>query len=171
MIPVMLATGFSMTLIPLITSYYAKQDFVQVRKALDQSFQILLFLTVPAAMGISVLADEFYLVFYEASETGAKVLAHYAPVAILFALYPVTTAILQGIDRQKLIILNLLLGILTKLILNTPLIKAFETDGAIIATACGYLVAIGLNLFAIRKTLHYKSNMVVRRVMLLLSSM
>ncbi|MEK5147773.1 MULTISPECIES: polysaccharide biosynthesis protein [Psychrobacillus] len=168
MIPVMLATGFSMTLIPLITSYYAKQDFVQVRKALDQSFQILLFLTVPAAMGISVLADEFYLVFYEASETGATVLAHYAPVAILFALYPVTTAILQGIDRQKLIILNLLLGILTKLILNTPLIKAFETDGAIIATACGYLVAIGLNLFAIRKTLHYKSNMVVRRVMLII---
>ena len=168
MIPVMLATGFSMALIPYITSYYAKQDFAQVRKSLDQTFQILLFLTVPAAMGISVLADEFYLVFYEASETGATVLAHYAPVAILFALYPVTTSILQGIDRQKLIILNLLLGILTKLILNTPLIKAFETDGAIIATACGYIVAIGLNVFAIRKTLHYKSNMVIRRVMLIL---
>lgn len=168
MIPVMLATGFSMALIPYITSYYAKKDFAQVRKSLDQTFQILLFLTVPAAMGISVLADEFYLVFYEASETGATVLAHYAPVAILFALYPVTTAILQGIDRQKLIILNLLLGILAKLVLNTPLIKAFETDGAIMATACGYLVAIVLNLFAIRKTLHYKSNMVVRRIMLIL---
>lgn len=95
-------------------------------------------------------------------------LAHYAPVAILFALYPVTTAILQGIDRQKLIILNLLLGILTKLLLNTPFIKAFETDGAIMATACGYLVAIGLNLFAIRKTLHYKSTMVARRILLIL---
>lgn len=168
MIPVMLATGFSMTLIPLITSYYAKSDFVQVRKSLDQSFQILLFLTVPAALGISVLADEFYLVFYEASETGATVLAHYAPVAILFALYPVTTSILQGIDRQKLIILNLLLGIFTKLVLNTPLIKAFEIDGAIMATVCGYMVAIGLNLFAIRKTLYYKSNMVIRRVILIL---
>ncbi|WP_277586171.1 putative polysaccharide biosynthesis protein [Psychrobacillus antarcticus] len=168
MIPVMLATGFSMALVPYITSYYAKQDFTQVRKSLDQSIQILLFLTVPAAMGIAVLADEFYLVFYEASKTGATVLAHYAPVAILFALYPVTTSILQGIDRQKLIILNLLLGILTKLVLNMPFIKLFETDGAIMATACGYVVAIVLNLFAIKKTLHYKSNMVVRRVMLIL---
>ena len=78
MIPVMLATGFSMALIPYITSYYAKQDFVQVRKSLDQSFQILLFLTVPAAMGISVLADEFYLVFYEASETGQR----YLPITL-----------------------------------------------------------------------------------------
>lgn len=167
MIPVMLATGFSMALIPYITSYYAKQDFAQVRKSLDQTFQILLFLTVPAAMGISVLANEFYLVFYEQSETGSMVLAHYAPVAILFALYPVTTAILQGIDRQKLIILNLLLGILTKLVLNTPLIKAFETDGAILATSAGYIVAIGLNMFAIRKTLHYKSTMVFRRILLI----
>ena len=168
MIPVMLATGFSMTLIPLITSYYAKQDFGQVRKSLDQSFQILLFLTLPAALGISVLANEFYHVFYEQSDTGATVLAHYAPVAILFALYPVTTSILQGIDRQKLIILNLLLGILTKLVLNTPLIKTFETDGAILATACGYIVAISLNMFAIRKTLHYKSNMVMRRIFLIM---
>ncbi|WP_144510884.1 polysaccharide biosynthesis protein [Bacillus sp. FJAT-22090] len=167
MIPVMLATGFSMTLIPFITSYYAKQDFTQVRKSLDQSFQILLFLTLPAALGISVLASDFYFVFYEQSDVGTAVLAHYAPVAILFALYPVTTAILQGIDRQKLIILNLLIGILTKLILNTPLIKAFETDGAIIATSLGYIVAIGLNMFAIRKTLHYKSTMVLRRIMLI----
>ena len=29
-------------------------------------------------------------------------------------------------------------------------------------------MAIGLNLFAIHKTLHYKSNMVVRRVMLII---
>ncbi|WP_313894506.1 polysaccharide biosynthesis protein [Psychrobacillus sp.] len=168
MIPVMLATGFSMTLIPLITSYYAKQDFAQVRKSLDQSFQILLFLTLPAALGISVLANEFYFVFYEQSDTGATVLAHYAPVAILFALYPVTTSILQGIDRQKLIILNLLVGILTKLVLNTPFIKAFETDGAILATACGYIVAIGLNMIAIRKTLQYKSTMVFRRILLII---
>ncbi|TQR18009.1 putative polysaccharide biosynthesis protein [Psychrobacillus vulpis] len=167
MIPVMLATGFSMTLIPLITSYYAKKDFVLVKKSLDQSFQILLFLTLPAALGISVLANEFYFVFYEQSDVGANVLAHYAPVAILFALYPVTTAILQGIDKQKLIILNLLLGILTKLVLNTPLIKAFETDGAILATSIGYIVAIILNIIAISKTLHYKSTIVIRRTMLI----
>ncbi len=167
MIPVMLATGFSMTLIPLITTYYAKKNFSEVRKSLDQSFQILLFLTLPAAMGISVLANEFYHVFYEKSSVGADVLAHYAPVAILFALYPVTTAILQGIDRQKIIILNLLLGILTKLLLNTPFIKIFETDGAILATSAGYLVAIFLNLFAIHKVLHYKSTMVLRRILLI----
>ena len=56
---------------------------------------------------------------------------------------------------------------MTKLVLNTPFIKVFETDGAILATACGYMIAIVLNMFAIRKSLHYKSSMVYRRIFLI----
>lgn len=167
MIPVMLAMGFSMTLIPLITTYYAKDDVGGLTKSLNQTFQVLLFLTLPAALGISVLAYEFYTVFYEASTTGAGVLAAYAPVAILFALYPVTTAILQGIDQQKLIILNLMIGILVKMLLNTPLIKVFETNGAILATSIGYITAIVLNFLVIRYFLAYETRMLFRRILLI----
>lgn len=167
MIPVMLAMGFSMTLIPLITTYYAKDDVGGLTKSLNQTFQVLLFLTLPAALGISVLAYEFYTVFYEASATGAGVLAAYAPVAILFALYPVTTAILQGIDQQKLIILNLMIGILVKMLLNTPLIKVFETNGAILATSIGYITAIVLNFLVIRYFLAYETRMLFRRILLI----
>lgn len=167
MIPVMLAMGFSMTLIPLITTYYTKQDVSGLTRSLNQTFQVLMFLTLPAALGISVLAYEFYTVFYEASETGSSILAFYAPVAILFALYPVTTAILQGIDKQKLIILNLMIGILVKMILNTPLIKMFETNGAILATAIGYITAITLNFLVIRYFLAYQTKMLFRRLLLI----
>lgn len=167
MIPVMLAMGFSMTLIPLITTYYTKQDVSGLTRSLNQTFQVLMFLTLPAALGISVLAYEFYTVFYEASETGSSILAFYAPVAILFALYPVTTAILQGIDKQKLIILNLMIGILVKMLLNTPLIKMFETNGAILATAIGYITAITLNFLVIRYFLAYQTKMLFRRLLLI----
>lgn len=167
MIPVMLAMGFAMTLIPLITTYYAKQDIAGLTRSLNQTFQILVFLTLPAALGISLLSYEFYTVFYEASETGASILAAYAPVAILFALYPVTTAILQGIDQQKLIILNLMIGILVKMLLNVPFIKLFETNGAILATSVGYLTAITLNFLVIRYFLAYETKMLFRRLVLI----
>lgn len=167
MIPVMLAMGFAMTLIPLITTYYAKQDIAGLTRSLNQTFQILVFLTLPAALGISLLSYEFYTVFYEASETGASILAAYAPVAILFALYPVTTAILQGIDQQKLIILNLMIGILVKMLLNVPFIKVFETNGAILATSVGYLTAITLNFLVIRYFLAYETKMLFRRLVLI----
>ena len=88
---------------------------------------------------------------------GAEILASYAPVAILFGLYTVTAAILQGIDRHKWIVFTSLLGLLFKLALNIPLIKLFETNGAILATAIGYTIAVGINIAVITKVLHYRS--------------
>ena len=167
MIPVMLATGFSMALIPLITKYFTTNQHASVNRTLDQAFQILLFLTLPAVVGMTLLSAELYHIFYEISDAGAEILAHYLPVAILFALFPVTASILQGINQQKWIILNLLTGLLLKLALNIPLIKLFETDGAIAATIIGYVVAIGMNLVVIKVTLKYKSDMVLRRLVLI----
>ncbi|MCM3387419.1 polysaccharide biosynthesis protein [Ureibacillus chungkukjangi] len=166
-IPVMLATGFSMALIPTITKHYTLGAFDTLRSELDKTYQILLFITIPASIGIALLAPGIYHVLYEQSEMGAEVLAHYAPLAILFALFSVTAAILQGIDYQKWIIFSLLTGVLVKLMLNTPLIKMMEVDGALLATAIGYGVTISINIAVIHKALHYRSKLVVRRIILI----
>lgn len=166
-IPVMLATGFSMALIPTITQLFTVKDFPSVRKSLDTTYQILFFLTLPAVVGIVILAPDIYYVLYSKSEMGAHVLAHYAPVAILFALFSVTASILQGIDYQKWIIFSLLTGLLTKLMLNEPLIRLMEVDGAILATAIGNFVTVLINIFVINKVLHYNAKVVVRRILLI----
>ena len=138
MIPVMVATGFSMA---LDSSYYellCEKDQKGITRSLDQTFQIMLYLTVPMVIGLIILSNELYQFLYSKSTVGADILASYAPVAILFGLYTVTAAILQGIDRHKWIVFTSLLGLLFKLALNIPLIKLFETNGAILATAIGY---------------------------------
>lgn len=166
-IPVMLATSLSLALIPTITKYFTQGDYGQLRNAMDKSYQILFFITLPAALGISVLANEIYFMLYSESEMGANILAHYAPVAVLFALFQVTAALLQGIDYQKWIIFSLLTGILVKLMLNTPLIKVMQADGAILATAIGYGVSILINIIVLKKVLNYQSTMVKRRILLI----
>ncbi|MDS9471790.1 polysaccharide biosynthesis protein [Sporosarcina pasteurii] len=167
MIPVMVATGFSMTLIPVITGDYTKKNQVGITRSLDQTYQIMLYLTVPMVIGLVLLSDELYQFLYSKSDVGAAILASYAPVAVLFGLYTVTAAILQGIDRHKWIVFTSLFGLLLKLMLNIPLIKLFETNGAIIATAIGYSAAVGLNILIITKTLHYHSKLVFRRLILI----
>lgn len=166
-IPVMLATGFSMALVPTITKYYTQGEYLSLRHVMDKTYQILIFITLPAVVGISLLANEIYFMLYSESEMGAMILAHYAPVAILFALFQVTAALLQGIDFQKWIVFSLLSGIFVKLALNIPLIRLLEADGAIVATAIGYSVSILINILVLRKTLNYRSEMVVRRVLLI----
>jgi O-antigen/teichoic acid export membrane protein len=167
-IPVSLATAFSLTLVPSVTASFVENNVKNLNHQLNQTFQVLLFLTLPAVLGLSLLAEPFYTVFYEHVPLGTEVLRIYAPVAILFALFSVTAAILQGINEQKFTILSLLVGLLVKLSLNIPLIKLMETQGAIVATALGYTAAILINLYVIRKFAGYPFRFVWRRSLLII---
>ncbi|RIJ66671.1 polysaccharide biosynthesis protein [Rummeliibacillus sp. POC4] len=168
-IPVMLATGFSMALVPAITNYYTRKQNGALINAMDKTYQVLLFVTLPAVVGISLLSTDIYHLLYSESAMGSSILAFYAPVAILFALFQVTAALLQGIDYQKWIVFSLLTGILVKLAINIPLIQSFETKGAIMATAIGYLISILINIIVLKKALNYKSKMVIRRSILIIA--
>lgn len=166
-IPVSLATAFALTLVPLITESYVSNDRAAMFRQLNQTFQVLLFITVPAAIGLALLAEPMYTMFYEYDVYGAEVLRTYAPVAILFALFSVTAAILQGINEQRFTVLSLLSGLLVKLTLNIPLIKLFAAEGAVYATALGYVVAILINLLVIKKFAKYPFGLVLRRTLLI----
>lgn len=167
-IPVSLATAFSLTLVPSITKAFVENDRKSLNHQLDQTFQVLMYLTVPAAVGLSILAEPAFTVFYENKELGTEVLRLYAPVAILFALFSVTAAILQGINEQRFTVLSLLTGLLVKLVLNIPLIQMFETQGAVIATTLGYVAAILINLTVIKKYANYPFKFAARRNLLIL---
>lgn len=167
-IPVSLATAFSLTLVPSITKSFVENDRKAMRRQLDQTFQVLMYLTVPATFGLALLAEPMFTVFYEHKDLGTEVLRTYAPVAILFALYSVTAAIMQGINEQRFTILSLLTGLLVKLSLNIPLIKVFETQGAVLATALGYTAAIVINMLVIKNFARYPMGFVARRIVLII---
>jgi O-antigen/teichoic acid export membrane protein len=166
-IPVSLATAFSLTLVPNITKMYVEGDRQGLNRELNQTFQVLLFLTLPAVVGMALLAEPIYTVFYGHDLYGTEVLRSYAPVAILFALYSVTAAIMQGINEQRFTILSLLVGLLIKLSLNIPFIQLMETKGAILATALGYGAAIIINLIVIKTYAQYPFRLVWRRCLLI----
>ena len=158
-----------MALIPMITRAFIKDDQSDLTTNLNQTFQVLLFITLPACIGLSVLAEPVYRLFYGTEDIlmGAEVLKLYAPVAILFSLYPVTASILQGLNEQRFTILSLLVGILIKLSLNMPFIERWETNGAILATTLGYTVSILINLGVIKAYANYSFKIVIRRSILI----
>lgn len=167
LIPMTLATGFSTALLPSVTKAYVSGDYKLFRQQLDQAFQILLFITIPAVVGMSVLADPVYSAFYNHDPIGTSVLQAYAPTAILFALFSVTASVLQGINQQKFTVLSLLVGFLIKLSLNIPLIHLFATEGSIYATTLGFLAAVMINLVVISYFTGYRYKFVIRRTVLI----
>ncbi len=166
-IPVTLATSFGLTLIPTITKAYVAGDWKSLRKYLNQTFQVVMFLTVPAVVGMAILAEPVYAAFYSYDQLGEQVLRWYAPTAILFAMFSVTAAVLQGINQQRFTVISLTLGLLMKLLLNSYLITKFATIGAILATTFGYFVSVLFNLWIIKKYTNYRYGFVLRRTILI----
>ena len=159
MVPVSLATAFSMSLIPGITSSFVKGELRVVKSKMTQTLEMLLFFTLPAAVGLSLLGKPVYIMIFGANnspEIGGHVLQWYAPASILFALFTVTAAILQGINQQKKLIIGLLLGIIVKIVLNVMLVSSAKEIGPVIATYGGYGVSVMYNFYLLRKNISYR---------------
>jgi PST family polysaccharide transporter len=167
MIPVSLATAFGLTLVPAITNAFTDRNRKLLHSQIDQSIQVVFFLTLPAVVGLSVLSDEIYAMFYEAEKLGAQLLAWYAPVAVLFAFFTVTAAILQGIQKQKLAVISLFFGLILKLSLNVPLITLFEGVGSILATGIGYLGSIIYSFCMIKRHAQFSYLLFFKRSVLM----
>lgn len=169
LIPVSLATALSITLVPTITQSYTNQDGVTLRKQITQTYQIILFLAIPAAVGLSMLAYSAFGTLYGLAdvEVGGYILQFYAPASIFFALFLVTAAILQGMNRQKTAVMGLVLALLIKLVLNYGMIYLIGPLGAILTTFLGFSVALFLYIRAIGKYADYHYLFIAKRTLLI----
>lgn len=165
MIPTSLSAGFAVSLIPFITKTYEEGRYAEMHRQIRTSIGVLMFITVPASIGIMALAQPLFTVFYgfdpvvhghDPNFDGSRLLFYYAPVAILISLLSVTASMLQGIDKQKLTVFVILGSVLIKLILNYPLIMLLHTPGAVLSTAIALLFAICCNFYILKKYANFK---------------
>ena len=163
MIPVSLATAMGLTVVPTITTSYMSGDRKELKDQITKIFEIVFFLTLPAIGGLTIMAGEAYTTFYSYDRLGTELLAWSAPFALMFALFSVTIAILQGLDFQKHAMISLGIGLLVKLILTVPLIFIMQGKGAVLATALGFTISVFYNMFIIRKYVNYTFRRIARR--------
>ena len=97
MIIISISTGMLVSLIPNLTSAAVLGNKKDIHRKINQSFQILLFLTVPMTVGLSFLAEPVYTVFYGASTYGPSVLTLYIFVALITCLFTTAITITQEI--------------------------------------------------------------------------
>lgn len=169
LIPVSIATAMSLTLLPTITKSFINDDHSLLQRQVTQTYQIILYLTLPAAVGLSILAYPAYGALFGLNnvQIGAEILSYYAPIAVFFSLFAVTSAILQGINQQRFAVIGLVAGLIVKLILNVFFISQFAAVGAIYATGLGFVTSLGVNIWAIGKFANYNYRFITKRLLLI----
>lgn len=167
LIPVSIAASVSMATIPLLTRSYTQGDLDKVKNQVNHILQVTFFVTIPAVIGLVVLSEPIFGTLFPGDRDGWVYLLHYGPSAFFLALYSVAAAILQGVNRQYFTIFATMLGLLVKFVLNVPLVQALGGIGAAYATILGYISAIILMMYMIRRTLRFPVTQLVRRTALM----
>ncbi|SFM09548.1 Membrane protein involved in the export of O-antigen and teichoic acid [Gracilibacillus orientalis] len=156
-IPVTISTGLSLALIPEITNAFNANKMQKLNAQINQAFQIIMFFVLPAVFGLMLLADPIYggLFGIKHIDITGELFAWYAPAALTFAFFTVTSYTLQGIEKQRFTLISLSAGFLAKILLNSIFIQTFGAKGAIIATLIGTFIAVILNLWQIKKAINF----------------
>lgn len=134
-----IATGLVVSLLPNITDSYVKKDNKTVTKYINDSFEMLLYLAIPMTVGLSFLAKPVWEIFYGNHGLAAEVFTIFIFNGLTSSLYTVTLTIMQSIDKYKVVFISLFIEVLTKLVLQYPLmILAYKLG---IGAYCGNIAA------------------------------
>lgn len=153
-----ISTGLMTSLVPNITASFVKGDKKDVKKKVNQSFLMLLYVTMPMAVGLSILAGPVFNAFYGASTWGPKVFCFTIFIALFRCMFTTSISIAQSLNKFKNVFLSIIAGILVKLVLQIPMMHLFNTLGlypfwgSTLATLMGLSTSVITNLVVINKT-------------------
>lgn len=158
MIIVSVSTGMIISLIPNLTASAVKGDQKDVHHKINQTLQILLLISLPMTIGLSMLSTPVWNVFYGSkSSIGPSIISYFIFVALVISTYTTLASIVQVLKYYKEVFISLITGVTIKLSCNVLLMNAFykiglsAVYGAITATILGYGLGIILCLYFLHK--------------------
>lgn len=158
MIIVSVSTGIIISLIPNLTASAVKNDQKDIHHKINQTLQVLLFISVPMTLGLSLLSVPVWNIFYgNKSAMGASIISYFVFVALVISTYTALVSIVQVLKYYKEVFISLFAGVIIKACSNVFLIKLFNNlgllpiYGSITATILGYSIGIILCLFFLRR--------------------
>ncbi|MGE5592027.1 MAG: putative polysaccharide biosynthesis protein [Bacillota bacterium] len=146
-LPTVLTFAIANALVPAISEAQVLGRREQIRHHSAAAVRLTLWITIPALVGLYMLASPIQMLLFGDPGAGAVTRALSA-AAIFLPLQMTSSAILQGLGRVTAPVWNLGAGALVKLILTWTLTAnpSLGVNGAAYATAAGFFVAAALNL-------------------------
>ncbi len=164
--------GLSASLIPNMVEAFTLKKYDELNHKFNKSLQIILFISLPMCVGISLLASSVWTVFYGYNPIGTSVLA-VAIFAPLFSnLYTVCNHTLQSMNKFKWVYISSITGIVLNAILDVPFMLLFDFLGipaywgATFATVVGFSATVIIAMIYLKREFHFKytdtKNMLVK---------
>ena len=164
MIIISLATSISVASLPVITAFYTKGQKKELGRLTSESLQLFSMVMFPAIVGMSILSQSVYTLFYGYSLIGSQVLIACTISSFTSGLFMLSSVILQGMFKNNELMIEYGIGVLVKLILQYPCIRLFEIYGPIVSTTIAFVVVDVLIFNSIYKATNFHIRIFINRI-------
>lgn len=165
-----ITTAFGVSALPAVSSAWAKNDKVELKRNVESSLRVTALAAVPAGLGLSALAGPILTLLYNFSGNGlvgevaisTPILSFMGISVIFVAIASPVNAILQAIGRADLPVKYMIVGGTLKLFTNYILVAIPQINimGAPVGTLLCYLFIAIASILSVCRNTHIVPNMV-----------
>lgn len=145
-------TSIAASIVPAISESYTLKDTNSVNNKVAVAIRLCCIITIPASVGLTVLATPISKMLYGTPNAGACI-AMLSSCIFFLGLHQVTTGILQGFGRTVIPVVNMVVSAALKVWLAWELTAnpAYGILGAAFATVADFILAVVLNVFFLKR--------------------
>ena len=170
-IPTVLATGFSVAVIPEMSQALVRNDYAVIRRNVRAAIESVLFISLPFFLILFFMSDEVYFILFGGSseiiKMGGAVTKVHVLNGIIFILTPVIVSITMTLKLVREAIVALALAFGFNFILLKPLVMKFGWSGSFIAAFFPTVFFILAILYIIKRKYAVNFNYTYRRLLLM----
>lgn len=157
-IPTVLAIGLTTALVPYISEAIALKNHEMLKRNINQSLQLCIYLAFPFSVMLMILARPTYGFMFgmNSIDLGSEIIYVYAFYAFMETITTVTNTMCVTLRLHKQVAITLLIGIIIKLSTTYLFISQFGILGGALSSVLSLLVTFILNLIIIK--VNYKIN-------------
>ena len=164
-IPIAIASAMSSAMIPGISGSFAQGDISGTNRRIGTAIKTTMFLSIPSAVGLTVLAKPVTLLLYpqkSSVDTVSYLLAAMSISIIFYALSTISNAVLQGIGKVNLPVINAAVALVIQTVVLVPLLLTTDLGlyTLVIATVLYSFLMCILNGISVKKELKYKQEII-----------
>ena len=143
-----IAMGMTISIIPTIVSAKTKGNKEEVERRINQSISMVFSVSLPLAVGLSVLSKPVWTIFYNDNVYGSMILSLAVFSALLANVYMVISTILQSLNRNKQVYLVSGIGFLTNALLDVPIMLLLNYLGlnGFMGSICASIIGFSLSI-------------------------
>lgn len=167
-IPISILLTLSQSILPRITESYNLKENRKIIKYINDSIEKIILISIPITLLIILFKFQIYDIFYKENNFGGKGLLIYSLMIGIYSLNGLLVNSLLGINKNKTVIISLIVSISIKLITTPIFLNIFLYYGSIISTILSLSIGLLINIIILNKNKYINLFITLKKVLLIL---